>query len=96
MAKTANREEIEDVSSGDIHMTNDQIDKEISLDHDLLLVGHQVIERQKAEGFLKAWKNNWRAAGWSLFISMALWMEGFDQAIVSRGCRRAATRADTQ
>ena len=67
---------------GEIHETDEQVLKDLALDQDLLAVGHQVIERQKAEGFWLAWKNNWRAAGWSLFISMALWMEGFDQAIV--------------
>jgi hypothetical protein len=57
---------------------------DVNLDHELLRLGHDVIDRQKSENFSASWKNHWRAAGWSLFISMALWMEGFDNALVSR------------
>lgn len=53
------------------------------LDQELLRIGQQVIMRQKAETFRESWASHWRAGAWSLFISMGLWMEGFDQAIVS-------------
>jgi SP family general alpha glucoside:H+ symporter-like MFS transporter len=55
---------------------------DIALDQELLRIGHEVVAKQKLEGFRTAWRNHWRAAVWSLFISFALWMEGFDNSLV--------------
>ncbi|ORX35608.1 general substrate transporter [Kockovaella imperatae] len=63
-------------------MTTKQKIEDSNLDQELLRIGHQVIARQKEENFGTAWRNHWRAAAWSLFISMALWMEGYDTSIL--------------
>jgi SP family general alpha glucoside:H+ symporter-like MFS transporter len=56
-----------------VDVTDAQILADVEIDHNLLRLGHEVIERQKRETFAETWRNHWRAAIWSLFISTALW-----------------------
>lgn len=69
-------------TTAQIGLTDAQIATGLEFDPDLLRVGHDVIERQKAEGFWAGWRNNYQACLWSLLISTALWMEGYDHSIV--------------
>ena len=76
------------MSSDDVQqvgLTKGQIEAEAGkdIDHELLRVGYEVITRQKQETFMQSWRTHWRGCCWSLFISMALWMEGFDTSVVS-------------
>ncbi|ORY20871.1 trehalose transport-related protein [Naematelia encephala] len=68
---------------GQVGLTQAQLDSDLDVDIDLLRVGHQVIERQKTEDFAAVWRYHWRAAIWSLIISMALWMEGYDTNVIN-------------
>ena len=76
-----------------IGMTEVQAIEDLSLDQELLEVGYRVLADQKKETFTSAWHNHWRGAVWSLFVSLALWMEGFDNSMASqdRGLRRTST-----
>ena len=66
-----------------VGLTNEQI-RAVSgeLDPQLIRIGYEVIARQKKELFRQAWKNHWKAACWSIFLTSALFMEGFDTAVV--------------
>ena len=79
-----------------VGLTDEQI-RAVSgqVDPQLIRVGYEVIARQKTESFRQAWKNHWKAACWSIFLTSALFMEGFDTAVVSlsKACR---ARADVQ
>ena len=66
-----------------IGLTERHIIEDANIDVNLLHIGHGVISRQKEEGFIATWRNHWRAAMWSIFISTALWMEGYDGGVVS-------------
>lgn len=65
-----------------VGLTDAQIATGFDVDHNLLRVGQDIIERQKAEGFWAGWRNNYKACCWSLLISTALWMEGYDASVV--------------
>jgi SP family general alpha glucoside:H+ symporter-like MFS transporter len=67
---------------GQVGLTQAQIDADIDVDLDLVHVGYQVVARQKEESFAQVWKQHWRGGVWSLAISMALWMEGYDTNVV--------------
>ncbi|WWC73879.1 uncharacterized protein I206_107851 [Kwoniella pini CBS 10737] len=66
-----------------VKLTEDQLHAVSHLDPELVRIGHEVIENQKKEGFIQAWRNHGRAAGWSIFLTSALLMEGFDTAIIN-------------
>ncbi|WVW87131.1 hypothetical protein I302_109188 [Kwoniella bestiolae CBS 10118] len=66
-----------------VRLTEEQLKAVSHLDPELVRIGHEVIERQKKESFIQAWRNHGRAAGWSVFLSSALLMEGFDTAIIN-------------
>lgn len=66
-----------------IGLTSAQLLQDVTVDQELVRVGYHVIERQKEENFTQTWRNHWNAACWSLAVSTALWMEGFDTAVVS-------------
>lgn len=53
------------------------------IDSELLQAGRALVEKQKAESFWGAWKRHWPAAVWSMILSTALIMEGYDTAVVS-------------
>ncbi|GFZ44894.1 hypothetical protein JCM24511_02620 [Saitozyma sp. JCM 24511] len=68
---------------GQVGLTQAQIDADIDVDLDLVHVGYQVVARQKEESFAQVWKQHWRGGVWSLAISMALWMEGYDTNVIN-------------
>ncbi|WWC87014.1 uncharacterized protein L201_001897 [Kwoniella dendrophila CBS 6074] len=53
------------------------------IDPELIRIGHEVVSRQKSETFIQCWRNHWGAGMWSLFLSCALFMEGYDTALLS-------------
>ena len=56
----------------------------------LINLGDNVITRQKQKTFRQTCRNHWRAVVWSLTISTALYMEGYDTGLVGAtptGCR---------
>ncbi|KAK6903858.1 hypothetical protein I203_107366 [Kwoniella mangroviensis CBS 8507] len=53
------------------------------VDPELIRIGHEVVSRQKQETFAQAWRNHWSAGMWSLFLSCALFMEGYDTGLIS-------------
>ncbi|WVQ69130.1 uncharacterized protein L199_007345 [Kwoniella botswanensis] len=53
------------------------------VDPELIRIGHEVVSRQKQETFAQAWRNHWGAGMWSLFLSCALFMEGYDTGLIS-------------
>ena len=65
-----------------VGLTDAQLVTLSNIDIELVRIGQQVIEKQKGESFVQAWKNHWRAACWSLFLTSALFMEGYDTAVV--------------
>jgi MFS transporter, SP family, general alpha glucoside:H+ symporter len=65
-----------------VGMTEAQVIADLDIDQNLLRIGHEVIARQKEEQFGASWKNHWRAACWAMFLGTALWMEGYDGAVV--------------
>lgn len=66
-----------------IGLTDEQLRAVVhDVDPELVRIGHEVLARQKTETFLEAWRNHWGAAMWSLFLSTALFMEGYDNSLV--------------
>jgi hypothetical protein len=53
------------------------------IDPVLLAEGFELIRAEKADTFGHAFKNHWRAVLWSMVLSVALIMDGFDGAVVS-------------
>ncbi|WVF71078.1 hypothetical protein IAT40_005875 [Kwoniella sp. CBS 6097] len=66
-----------------VKLSEQQLQAVSHLDPDLVRIGHEVVQKQKKESFLQAWRNHGRAAGWSVFLTSALLMEGFDTAIIN-------------
>jgi hypothetical protein len=56
------------------------------VDHDLLQQGHAQMEEDKKVPLLQSLRAHYPAALWSIFLSTALIMEGYDLNIVSRVC----------
>jgi SP family general alpha glucoside:H+ symporter-like MFS transporter len=65
-----------------VGLTEAQLQADTGVDPELVRLGYAVIERQKQETFREAWRNHWRAACWSIFLTSALFMEGYDTAVV--------------
>ncbi|OCF32008.1 hypothetical protein I317_06706 [Kwoniella heveanensis CBS 569] len=66
-----------------VKLSGEQLQAVSHLDPELVRIGHEVVQKQKSETFLQAWRNHGRAAGWSIFLTSALLMEGFDTAIIN-------------
>lgn len=66
-----------------VGLTEAQREAVKDIDPELVKLGFAVVQRQKGESFRQAWKNHWRAASWSIFLTSALFMEGYDTAVVS-------------
>lgn len=60
-----------------IGLTDTQLNAVTDIDPELVRIGYEVIARQKKETFREAWRNHWRAACWSIFLTSALFMEGY-------------------
>ena len=71
-----------------VGLTEAQLQADTGVDPELVRIGYAVIEKQKQETFREAWHNHWRAACWSIFLTSALFMEGYDTAVVSLVGRR--------
>lgn len=54
-----------------------------SIDPILLAEGYDLILKEKEFTFMQALRHHWRALLWSMFLSMALVMDGYDGSIVS-------------
>lgn len=67
---------------GKVELTDAELAGGLEFDPELLRIGGEVIARQKLESFRQTWRHHWRAAVWSLIISTALWMEGYDTSVV--------------
>jgi len=52
------------------------------MDDDLVVMAHQAAEREKAMPFKEALKVFWPGALWSMCLSLALVMEGYDVGLV--------------
>ena len=65
-----------------VDLSAQHVSKDAQLDQELLRIGHEVIALQKQEPVRMALRNHWKGAIWSLFMSMALWMEGFDTSML--------------
>ncbi|WRT69905.1 uncharacterized protein IL334_006896 [Kwoniella shivajii] len=66
-----------------VKLNEEQLQAVSHLDPELVKIGHEVVQKQKKESFIQAWKTHGRAAGWSIFLTSALLMEGFDTAIIN-------------
>ncbi|WRT64889.1 uncharacterized protein IL334_001825 [Kwoniella shivajii] len=67
-----------------IGLTDEQLRATVEgVDPELIRIGHEVVARQKQETFSQAWRNHWGAGMWSLFLSCALFMEGYDTGLIS-------------
>ena len=54
------------------------------MDDDLVVMAHQAAEREKAMPFKEALRVFWPGALWSMCLSLALVMEGYDVGLVCR------------
>lgn len=59
-----------------VGLTDLQREAVADIDPELVRIGYGVISRQKSETFRQAWRTHWRAAFWSCFLTLALFMEG--------------------
>jgi hypothetical protein len=68
-----------------ITLTNAQLERVTAGDIDpiLLLAGHAMILDEKERSTIETLKTHWKAAVYSLILSTALIMEGYDAVIVS-------------
>jgi len=68
-----------------ITLTNAQLERVNAGDIDpvLLLAGHAMILDEKERSTIETLKTHWKAAAYSLILSTALIMEGYDAVIVS-------------
>lgn len=68
-------------------VVGDQINVVTDMDEDLVAMAHRAAELEKAMPFKQAIKVFWRGAFWSMMLSLALVMEGYDVGLVSSsGC----------
>lgn len=86
MSSTLQQEDqIKVASPTEVHAQLNYI-SDVTVDPELLRIGFQVVEKQKNASFALGWKQHWRAALWSITISTALIMEGYDTSVVSFNC----------
>ncbi|ORY31075.1 trehalose transport-related protein [Naematelia encephala] len=72
-----------DTGDHSVGLTEAQLNAVIDIDPELVRLGYDVVGRQKKESFRQAWRNHWRAACWSIFLTSALFMEGYDTAVIN-------------
>lgn len=66
-----------------VGLTDKQLAAVAGIDTELVRIGHEVIERQKHETFRQAWRIHWRAGAWSVVLTLALFMEGYDTGLLN-------------
>ena len=66
-----------------IGLTGAQIENVDSTDPVLLADGMELIREEKSMPFGKAMKHHWRGVAWSMALSLALVMDGYDGSIVN-------------
>jgi SP family general alpha glucoside:H+ symporter-like MFS transporter len=71
-------------STKEITLTHAQTSMISSADPVLVEQGLELIRQEKEMSFRQAIRHHWRALLWSMTLSMALVMDGYDGAIVSR------------
>jgi len=64
------------------HPTTEHVNIITDMDDDLVAMAHQAAEREKAMPFRQALKLFWPGAIWSMCLSLALVMEGYDVGLV--------------
>jgi hypothetical protein len=65
------------------HPVAERVNVITDMDDDLVAMAHQAAEREKAMPFKEALKIFWPGAMWSMCLSLALVMEGYDVGLVS-------------
>lgn len=66
----------------DQHPATEHVNIITDMDDDLVAMAHQAAEREKAMPFRQALKLFWPGAIWSMCLSLALVMEGYDVGLV--------------
>lgn len=66
----------------DQHPITEHVNIITDMDDDLVNMAHQAAEREKAMPFKEALKLFWPGAIWSMCLSLALVMEGYDVGLV--------------
>ena len=66
----------------DRHPATEHVNIITDMDDDLVTMAHQAAEREKAMPFKAALKLFWPGALWSMCLSLALVMEGYDVGLV--------------
>jgi len=66
----------------DQHPATEHVNIITDMDDDLVSMAHQAAEREKAMPFKEALKLFWPGAIWSMCLSLALVMEGYDVGLV--------------
>lgn len=66
------------------HPVSEKVNVMTDMDDDLIAMAHQAAEREKAMPFRQAIKIFWPGAMWSMCLSLALVMEGYDVGLVCR------------
>jgi hypothetical protein len=66
----------------DQHPATEHVNIITDMDDDLVNMAHQAAEREKAMPFKEALKLFWPGAIWSMCLSLALVMEGYDVGLV--------------
>lgn len=66
-----------------IGLTDKQLEAVAGIDTELVRKGQEVIARQKQESFRQAWRTHWRAGLWSVVLTLALFMEGYDTGLLN-------------
>jgi hypothetical protein len=64
------------------HAVSEKVNVMTDMDDDLITLAHQAAEREKAMPFREALKIFWPGAMWSMCLSLALVMEGYDVGLV--------------
>jgi hypothetical protein len=66
----------------DQHPATEHVNIITDMDDDLVAMAHSAAEREKAMPFKQALKLFWPGAIWSMCLSLALVMEGYDVGLV--------------
>jgi hypothetical protein len=70
----------------DHHPVSEKVNVMTDMDEDLIAMAHEAAEREKAMPFKQAIKIFWPGAMWSMCLSLALVMEGYDVGLVCLFC----------
>lgn len=71
------------VADSNQHPAAEHVNIITDMDDDLVTMAHQAAEREKAMPFKEAIRLFWPGAIWSMCLSLALVMEGYDVGLVS-------------